>query len=360
MSDVVLVSAGIGGGHDGVATELSRRLRLRGMSTQVLDFVDLLPAALGPAARELYRTQITTVPRTWAWVYRSFDRTRRSRLADALVTMASRALHDAIGADARVVVSTYPLAGRALGRLRATGRLRAPAVAYLTDMAVHRLWVADGVDAHIAIHPAPARQADVLGAVGTVVAAPAVRPAARRVPAAEKAALRARSGLPGQVRLALVVGGSWGVGDLRRTVEDVAATGQAVPVVVCGDNARLRARLEAGGTGHVVGWTDDFCDLIAAADVVVQNAGGLTSLETLACGVPLVSYRCVPGHGLANSQVLAAAGLAPLVTGVEDLRAVIAGPPSTTAAVGRLFDAPDPADVLMAVASRTAATWKAG
>lgn len=359
------MSAGIGGGHDGVATELSRRLRLRGTTTRILDFVDLLPAALGPTVRELYRAQITTVPTTWAWVYRTFDRNRRSRLADNLVRVACRALHDAVGTDTRAVVSTYPLAGRAIGRLRAQGLLRVPAIAYLTDMAVHRLWVADGVDMHVTIHPGPARQARALGAAATVVAAPVVRPAAQRVPAAEKAALRARFGLPENARLALVAGGSWGVGDLRATVADVAATGRAVPVVVCGDNTRLRARLEADGIGHVVGWTDDFCDLIAAADVVVQNAGGLTSLETLACGVPLVSYRCVPGHGLANSQALAAAGLAPLVTGVDDLREVLTAPPPTIAAVGRLFDAPDAADVVMGIASGTAtaskeATWKAG
>lgn len=50
--------------------------------------------------------------------------------------------------------------------------------------------------------------------------------------------------------------------------------------------------------------------LMSAADVLVQNAGGLSSLEAFACGLPVASYRCIPGHGLTNAAALQEAGLA--------------------------------------------------
>jgi UDP-N-acetylglucosamine:LPS N-acetylglucosamine transferase len=50
---------------------------------------------------------------------------------------------------------------------------------------------------------------------------------------------------------------------------------------------------------------------MAAADVLVHNAGGLSLTEALTAGLPAVTYRPIPGHGIANSQVLADAGLAP-------------------------------------------------
>jgi UDP-N-acetylglucosamine:LPS N-acetylglucosamine transferase len=50
---------------------------------------------------------------------------------------------------------------------------------------------------------------------------------------------------------------------------------------------------------------------MAAADVLIHNAGGLSLTEALTAGLPAVTYRPIPGHGLANSQILADAGLAP-------------------------------------------------
>ncbi|MEO5680953.1 MAG: glycosyltransferase, partial [Acidimicrobiales bacterium] len=58
-----------------------------------------------------------------------------------------------------------------------------------------------------------------------------------------------------------------------------------------------------------LGWTDRMPLLMAAADVVVENAGGLTSLEAFAAGVPIVTFRPIPGHGRDNVKAMVAAGI---------------------------------------------------
>ncbi|WP_285558346.1 hypothetical protein [Actinoplanes regularis] len=49
---MVIFSAGIGAGHDGVARELARRLTERGVASIRHDFLDMLPADLGQRLRD--------------------------------------------------------------------------------------------------------------------------------------------------------------------------------------------------------------------------------------------------------------------------------------------------------------------
>jgi hypothetical protein len=62
-----------------------------------------------------------------------------------------------------------------------------------------------------------------------------------------------------------------------------------------------------------------------ACDALVQNAGGLTSLEAFAAGLPVVSYRCIPGHGRSNARALEEAGLAAWIRNRGDLGPALAG-----------------------------------
>ncbi|MFC5002529.1 glycosyltransferase [Dactylosporangium cerinum] len=316
----MVVSASIGAGHDGAAAELSRRLRAQGHQVDRHDFVDLVPRQAGARLRGLYRRQLTVLPRSWGWLLALAGAPRLARAAAALTASADDALLAAIG-DASAVVSTYPLASQVLGRLRRQGRLAAPAITYLTDLSVHPLWIADGVDVHLALHNDVARQAKDLGATDVRVVAPAVAPAfTELVPADTLAAARARLGLPA-APIALVVAGAWGVGSVERAAEDVAATGLAVPVVACGRNDALRRRLNRSGRVVALGWIDDMATLMRACQVVVQNAGGLSSLEALTAGVPVVTYRCLPGHGAMNAEALDRIGWVPWIRRRRDLAA---------------------------------------
>jgi hypothetical protein len=148
---IVVISAGIGAGHDGAARELTRRLSALGFPVIRHDFLDLLPAGLGRTLRDTYARQLRSVPATWGWLLRAVAGPRMSAAAAALSTSAAaERMLAAIGPDPAAVVSTYPLASQVLGRLRRLARLHTPTVAFMTDPSVHRLCVADGVDLHLA------------------------------------------------------------------------------------------------------------------------------------------------------------------------------------------------------------------
>jgi UDP-N-acetylglucosamine:LPS N-acetylglucosamine transferase len=307
---IAIISASIGGGHDGAAAELARRLAAAGFRVDRRDFLDLLPAGAGQLIAGTYHRMLTLAPPAYQRLYAATeDDERPGPAVRALLATARRRTLAAIAPGTCAVISTYPGASQVLGALRRSGRLTVPVITYLTDFSVHALWVAAGVDAHLAVHPAPAAEARSRGAA-TAVCGPLVDPRFGPPGPGVRGAARVRFGLPATGLLALLIAGSWGVGEVRQAAADVHATGTAIPVVVCGRNTALAERLRRDGVPYVFEWVTDMPGLMHACDVLVQNAGGLTSLESFAAGLPVAGYRCIPGHGRANAAALDAAGLA--------------------------------------------------
>jgi UDP-N-acetylglucosamine:LPS N-acetylglucosamine transferase len=325
LTTILLVSASFGGGHDVAARRLADGLNPLGYTTRVVDLLSLLPAALGPALRRGYRIQLGVAPASWTWMCEASGRPAVGSMASSLAGLAADRLLSLVTSDTVAVVSTYPLASQLLGQLRRSGELTVPAITVLTDMSVHRLWIADGVDAHVALHRVAARAAVQLGARGVTVGGPIVPAAFRPAGPGEQRSARIAFGLPVDEPLALVVSGSWGVGQIARSAVDITATDLATPVVACGRNRTGRARLTAAGIGVPLGWVDDMAKLFRACDVVVQSGGGLSSQEALACGRPVLTYRCLPGHGRANAAALHAAGWARWIRTRTELRPALAG-----------------------------------
>ncbi|MBY8874157.1 glycosyltransferase [Micromonospora sp. PLK6-60] len=319
---VVVVSADVGAGHDTAAAELARRLCERGFLVDRVNLLETLPRPVRWAFREAYRGILRWLP----WGYEAlFTMTSRSRRSVTVIRMllwpVRRRMRRRIPPDTRAVVTTYPFANQLLGPLRERRRLGVPVLTYVTDFVVHPTWVSPGVDVYCALRHAELRP--VPHPVTVEEVQPLVPAAFTTAPEVSRGEARSRFGLPRHDRLALIVAGAWGAGDVETTVAEVAATGCVRPVVVCGRNEALRERLSRAHE-HVLGWVDDMPTLMRAVDVVVENAGGLTCQEALASGVPVVTYRPIAGHGRANAAVLARSGLTRWAPSAHHLRRVLA------------------------------------
>lgn len=308
---VLVVSADVGAGHDGAAQELMRRLRLRGLSVQTRNYLDALPRSWRCALREGYPLTIGYLPGFFEWLFQHLE---HARWMHPVMTRFCAQANDtlarwAVGAD--VVVSTYPLASQSLGQLAGSGRLVQPLFTFLTDPAVHRLWVHTAVDHHVTVDASTARDGHRRYGVPMEPVGGLVPPEFGARTEAERALTRAALGLRTCEPMVLICAGSLGLGRLDRTVDAVRAAVRAQIVVLCGRNDR--ARLSLAGRRDVValGWRTDVADLMGAADVLVHNAGGLSLTEAWAVGLPAVTWDPLPGHGRANADFLARSGLAP-------------------------------------------------
>ncbi|HEY2764272.1 MAG TPA: glycosyltransferase [Pseudonocardiaceae bacterium] len=310
---VCVISGSVGAGHDGAADELIARLRDLGVETDRRDYLDALPRMCRFVLRDGYKASLVFIPQLFDWVFDSLeDSTFVQRTTFWMCGIARRHLRRWVR-DNDVVVSTYMLASQTLGELKEAGEIDATLVTFLTDPAVHRMWVHPAVDHHVTVTEATARMGRMvyrtpMTPVGGLVSS---RFVARADVVTRRERMRAELGLAPDSTVALVVAGSLGMGEVPHTVRTISTSGVAQVVVLCGRNKQLRRKLSQLDGVTALGWRKDVPDLMAAADVLVHNAGGLSVTEALTAGLPTITFRPIPGHGTANAQVLADAGLAP-------------------------------------------------
>ncbi len=341
---VAVITGSYGAGHNSAASELSTALRAAGCDVETHDIVDLLPWRLGPILRAAYYAQLRSHPESWSATLELLEPGRPlHRLVTRLLSVAATSVAAATR-ECDLVVTTHPFGVQALGHARVRGQITVPAVTYFTDASVHALWVHPGIDLNLAIHEVAAIDARRWGAEATVI-----RPLVptRAPTSGSKISIDPLASLGIIGPRALVTGGSLGIGDLADTCRDILTTGLMTPVVLCGTDESLRRRLSRIPGVVPLPWQNDIATHMAFSDCVVQNAGGFSSLQGLASGTPVITYRPLPGHGVANAVNLEEAGLVPWARTIGDLANELAAA-KTAPRVDRLpHSAPDVVAVLV-------------
>lgn len=311
----LILSAGMGSGHNAVAGVLAARLEQMGEEAVQADVLQLLPAGIGGGLRTAYRAVIERLPALYAGVYGVFFRRGRvPRPGSApLAALAEDQLMELVRRhQADVVVSVFHLAAQAAGRLRARGALPVPSAVVMTEFEAHRQWLHPGNDLYLCHTEEIA--AGITQAIGCPAAGNGPLVDARfgdaRTPGSPAGAERWRRRLASDGRpLVLLSTGAWGIGSsLARTATLLDRAGYS-PVILCGRNERLRRRLSGMPQATPLGWVEDIPDLMRAARVLVDNAAGQTAMEALAAGLPVIGYRPVPGHGADGVRLMAGLGL---------------------------------------------------
>jgi Glycosyl transferases group 1 len=120
-----------------------------------------------------------------------------------------------------------------------------------------------------------------------------------------------------------VSGGGWGVGDLVGATRAALAVPDALVLTLCGRNDKTRARV-AGIFGaeprlRLMGFTDRMGDVLAASDALIHSSAGLTVLEALIRGCPVISYGFGYGHVRESNAALVRFGLAQVARNEKEL-----------------------------------------
>jgi UDP-glucose 4-epimerase len=324
---VLIISADIGEGHDLPARAVAREFKDEDPDAQV-SIVNGLPA-MGPILTKVLRENsafmFTFVPWLFDLQYRLFMHFGPTRwLSRKLLTFfGRRGLMRLIRAhDPGVIVSTYPGVTAVLGELRRKRRLDVPCYSSITDLAGLQFWAHPGIDLHFITHPESAEEVEKIAGPGSVRwAKPPTAPAFLAARSREEA--RKALALPASGRVIAVSGGGWGVGDLAGATRAALEFEDATVLCLCGRNDALRAKV-VGRFGdeprlRVMGFTDRMGDVLAAADVLVHSSAGLTVLEAIIRGCPVVSYGFGYGHVRASNAALQRFKLAQVANRESDL-----------------------------------------
>jgi processive 1,2-diacylglycerol beta-glucosyltransferase len=315
---VLILTASYGSGHNEAARSLAAGFVERGATVSVVDhFRELVHPWFERASRRLYMALLRRAPALWGAAYALGDRlSSDSPLAFGTTRVGvSRlaALLDSLAPDAVVSVHATPAA--ALSALAGEGRQLPPHTTVVTDFVAHSQWIASGIDRYCVA-------ADEVGHEFVARGIPRERVVVTGVPlrpefAAPIDAGEARRALqvPATAVVVLVMAGSHGtVGRLPDVVQTLGRLpGPVRGLVIAGHDAALADRLRriaAGSPTRVLGYTDNVRLLMAAADVLVTKAGGMTLAEAMAAELPMLLYGSLPGQEQRNERFASRAGVA--------------------------------------------------
>jgi UDP-glucose 4-epimerase len=330
---VLIISADIGEGHDLPARAVAREFKDEDPDAQV-SIVNGLPA-MGPVLTKTLRENSAFMFRyvPWLfdiqyWLFMNFAPTRwlAKRL---LVAFGRRGLMRLIKShNPDYIVSTYPGVTAILGELRRKGKLDVPCYSSITDLAGLRFWAHPGIDLHFITHPESAEEVEKIAGPGSVRwAKPPTSPAF--LAARSRAEARRSLALPAEGKVIAVSGGGWGVGDLcGATKAALENEPDAIVLCLCGRNDQLRAQVAKRFPDEprlrLMGFTDRMGDVLAAADALIHSSAGLTVLEAIIRGCPVISYGFGVGHVRASNNALKRFGLAQVVRNQKDLGPALA------------------------------------
>lgn len=311
---VLLLAAPIGSGHVLAAQALRQELERRGDVRVVQgDVFSFFPAVLGRAFLKGYLFVLGFCPWLYALSYRWGDRKAggglwlRALVNGALARLGAGFL-DKVRPDAVLATHATPAGIMSLYKRRHPGK-RIFLGAVVTDFCIHRWWLNEGVDTYF-LADGRLRERLLEQAASEAYGIPL----RRQFMELDRQAGRAAYGWTESERVCLIMGGGEGLLPME---ELLAAFQQLRPdsklrlVFVAGRNAGLQERLRrqaARMTEHlqtdIFGFREDVPQLLAAADVVVTKAGGLTSAEVLAAAANYVIYKPLPGQEEGNAAFL--------------------------------------------------------
>ncbi|MEO8094949.1 MAG: glycosyltransferase [Pseudolysinimonas sp.] len=309
---VLILSAGVGSGHNSAAAAIQRAAEARAdvAEVQVLDVLEVSSVLYRDLLGKGYFVLVEGVPWLVEWGYDVSDQPFRRRgpidpwtTANAIPTMnAIKRFRPT------AIICTHFLPAHLLSSLLLRGAIDARTAIVTTDYDFQGLWLTSAFHAFFVAREEGRVQLMALGLPADRVAATGIPITAQ----AERVVAPDRDGPPKLLISAGASGGDYAVAVVRQTLH---VRSPFTATVVCGRNDRLRHRIEqlvapAGDKYRVLGYTSEMPQLLRDADLFVGKPGGLSASECMAAGLPMVLVNSIPGQEERNGDYLMEQGAA--------------------------------------------------
>ena len=306
-------------------------LAQHGMRGEIVDSYRYAASLFSKVVSDGYIGMVRTIPQLYGFIY---DRAERATSAHGFRVWAAeftaRNLHGLIERTRpSVVVCTHAFPCNVMAAYKRLYGDTVPVMGIVTDFVAHPFWIYKNIDAYAVATPEIRATMIARGVAPGAIAVDGIPVDPRfGAVAGDRAALRARLGLPGNGKVVLVMGGGLGLGPVAATVRALGSTPDVTPVVIVGKNRALQQRVEEAARRaerdvRVLGFVDNVHDWMHASDALVTKPGGLTTSEALAAGTPMVLLRPLPGQEERNVRYLVSRGAALRAARTQDLARVV-------------------------------------
>ena len=309
---VLILSAGVGSGHNSAAAALKRACEARGDIDEAV-VVDVLQQS-STLYRDLlgkgYFALVDSVPWLVEWGYDVSDQPfkRRGPIDPWTRANAIPVVTEIKRFEPTAIICTHFLPAQLIASLLLRGTIDAKTAIVTTDYDFQGLWLTSAFHALFVAREEGRAQLTTLGLPPDRVIATGIP----IVPSTEGTPPRDGSRPPMLLISAGASGGDYADAVVRQTMH---VRSPFTATVVCGRNDELRHRIEdivapAGDRYRVLGYTTDMPQLLRDADLFVGKPGGLSASECMAAGLPMVLVNPIPGQEVRNGDYLMEQGAA--------------------------------------------------
>lgn len=327
LKKILILTAGFGEGHNTAARALAESLKCVDPHADpvVIDLFKECYPRLFRITSKAYLIAINEAPKAWASIYRLLDlQHHRARLPR--FRKLSKRLLELLAQTPFAIAVTYPAYPPLLRRVM--DPLPCPLHTVVTDsITINHIWHVADADSFIT---ANAQTSEVL--INRGIAPTKVYTLG--FPVSRRFAQIKRKELPDPTRDLRVV---YAINSGRHRARNIVKRLLSLPAlrltVLAGRDERLRARLLAATEADrdrcdILPWTDEIPRILSEHHLLISKAGGATTQEAIAAGIPLIIHQIVPGQEAGNARLILENGwgfyaprTAKLLSLIEHLRA---------------------------------------
>lgn len=314
---VTIFSAAAGAGHIRAADALVTAFQSRAIEAKQVEALKYTNRLFRSVYSDLYKELVNKRPGLLGLVYDSLDRPwkyQKRRLALDMLS-SSRLVKLLLKDKSGIAVCTHFLPAEVLVYLRNKKLIDVPIGVVVTDIDAHAMWLYRDIDWYFVATQETKVYMSALGVPEETIHVTGIPIDPIFEEERRKKEVRLKLGLDPDLKTLLVSAGGFGMGPveaLLRAVLEISHPAQIA--VICGRNPELEQRLKKiKNTSHpvkVIGFTNEMEKWMAASDVLVGKAGGLTSAEALARGLVLVIVNPIPGQEERNTDHFLEEGVA--------------------------------------------------
>lgn len=319
--EVLILSCGMGGGHNSAGQAVAEELRRRGHEVMFLNAYDLKGKKTASVINNLYICIAQRVPRLFGVIYFLGDAYRRLPIpspvywANGKMAKYLEPLLRSHRFDAIVATHTFP--AQTLTKMKREGKTLPPTFFVATDYTCTPF--EEESDCDYTVIPSPELRDEFCryGFDDSRILSFGIPVRAEFAAEESRAEARRKLGWEENQFVMLLSGGSIGAGKIAASIAALrpflAEDETRWLIVICGNNRRLyeRLRKQCAGCGQitVLERTEQMADFMHGCDVFISKPGGLSSTEAAAAGVPLIHISPIPGCETRNFRFFADHGM---------------------------------------------------
>lgn len=340
---VLIMSASTGGGHNRAARAIKEELEQKtidgfNIQCEIVDSLKLVNNTMDKIISRGYEKSAIYTPKAYGSVYRFSETSLVSKnefKGNLLTSLMAKKFKKLLN-DSRpdLIIGTHPFPMIALSTLKKHSDGGSdhglhlgdhhntidvpPMISVLTDYTTHSTWIQNEIDYYIVGHEY-VKELLAYEGVDTEKIKPFGIPVEKSfLSNREKEEVLNELGLSSDKLTVLLMGGSFGAGNIKETLEELLDIDRDFQIlVITGRNESLKEKLEKKLATHnhnknicVLGYTNKMNDILASIDVLITKPGGLTTTEALLKDVPMIVPYYIPGQEEENLDFLSNCGAA--------------------------------------------------